>query len=71
MVGVTNSSWERGLDELMLADVVYHFNSSVEPVAGFLEANKILMLICFKDFQTFIRRLKSSLREIKSSTAQH
>jgi steroid delta-isomerase-like uncharacterized protein len=35
----TNPHWKKTWDELMSADVVYHFNSAAKPIVG-LEANK-------------------------------
>lgn len=50
----TKPNWRRVWDELMAADVIYHFNSSAESIVG-LKKTKNSMLIYFKDFQTCIK----------------
>jgi predicted ester cyclase len=45
----TNPGWEKVWDEVMAADVVYHFNSSPEPIVG-LAANKAFNASLFQGF---------------------
>ncbi len=45
----TNPEWRGVWDELMTTDVVYHFNSSAEPLVG-LEANKEFNADLFRGF---------------------
>ncbi|AFY39210.1 protein of unknown function DUF1486 [[Leptolyngbya] sp. PCC 7376] len=45
----TSPNWREVWDELMADDVVYHFNSSAEPIVG-LEANKEFNTDLFQGF---------------------
>jgi predicted ester cyclase len=55
----TNPDWKQVWDELMSVDVVYHFNSSPQPIMG-IEANKAFNASLFKGFpdihQTIFQR---------------
>lgn len=58
----TNSNWEKVWDELMAADVVYHFNSSAEPVVG-LEANKEFNADLFQGFPDIYQTIEDVVAE--------
>ncbi len=58
----TNSSWREVWDELMPADVVYHFNSSAEPVVG-LEANKEFNADLFQGFPDLHQTIEDVIAE--------
>ena len=58
----TNPDWEKVWDELMSLDVVYHFNSSAEPIIG-LEANKEFNAGLFVGFPDIKQRLKDTIAE--------
>ncbi len=58
----TNSNWEKTWDELMSADVVYHFNSAAEPIVG-LEANKTFNESLFQGFPDIYHTMEDVIAE--------
>lgn len=58
----TNPDWEKVWDELMSPDVVYHFNSSAEPIIG-LEANKEFNVNLFVGFPDIKQKLEDAIAE--------
>jgi predicted ester cyclase len=58
----TNPNWHKTWDELMSLDVVYHFNSTAEPIAG-LEANKAFNESLFQGFPDIHHRIEDVVAE--------
>jgi predicted ester cyclase len=58
----TNPNWRKIWDELMTADVVYHFNSSAEPVVG-LQANKAFNADLFQGFPDLHQTIEDVIAE--------
>jgi len=58
----TNVEWRKVWDELMSPDVVYHFNSSAEPITG-LEANKEFNLSLFEGFPDIKQHIEDVIAE--------
>ncbi|NJO78268.1 MAG: ester cyclase [Cyanobacteria bacterium RM1_2_2] len=58
----TNPNWKQTWDELMSADVVYHFNSTAEPIVG-LEANKAFNEDLFQGFPDIHQALEDVIAE--------
>lgn len=58
----TNSNWRAVWDEMMTDDVVYHFNSSPEPIVG-LEANKEFNVGLFEGFPDLAQKIEDVLVE--------
>lgn len=57
-----NQGWEKIWDELMAADVVYHFNSNATPIIG-LEANKAFNFGLFEGFPDIQHRIEDVIVE--------
>ena len=58
----TMPNWERVWDELMSTDVIYHFNSSPEPIIG-LEANKEFNAGLFQGFPDIKQTIEDVMAE--------
>lgn len=58
----TNPGWQKAWDELMSADVVYHFNSATEPIVG-LEANKAFNESLFQGFPDIHHTMEDVIAE--------
>ena len=58
----TMPNWERVWDELLSSDIIYHFNSSPEPVVG-LEANKEFNAGLFQGFPNIKQTIKDVVAE--------
>ena len=58
----TMPNWERVWDESMSANVVYHFNSSPEPIIG-LEANKEFNISLFQGFPDIKQTIEDVIAE--------
>jgi steroid delta-isomerase-like uncharacterized protein len=58
----TNSNWTKVWEHLMSADVIYHFNSSPEPIVG-LEANKAFNASLFQGFPDIHHEIKDTIAE--------
>ncbi len=58
----TNPNWQKTWDELMSADVMYHFNSAAEPIVG-LEANKVFNESLFQGFPDIHHRIEDVIAE--------
>ncbi|MEO1297453.1 MAG: ester cyclase [Cyanobacteria bacterium J06636_16] len=58
----TNPDWETVWDELMATDVVYHFNSQVEPIVG-LDANKAFNASLFVGFPNIQHTIEDVITE--------
>lgn len=58
----TNASWQLTWNELVADDVVYHFNSSAEPVVG-LEANKAFNAELFVGFPDLHQTIETMIAE--------
>ena len=58
----TNPDWEKVWDELMSPDIVYHFNSSADPIIG-LEANKEFNASLFVGFPDIRQKIKDVIAE--------
>ncbi|MBW4550668.1 MAG: ester cyclase [Aphanocapsa sp. GSE-SYN-MK-11-07L] len=58
----TNPGWEKIWDQVMAADVVYHFNSSPEPIVG-LEANKAFNASLFEGFPDIKQTIEDVVSE--------
>jgi len=54
--------WEQIWDELMVPDVVHHFNSQTEPIVG-LEANKAFNASLFRGFPDIKHRIEDVIAE--------
>ena len=55
-------NWHRIWDELMSADVVYHFNSAAEPIVG-LDANKTFNESLFQGFPDIYQSIGDMVAE--------
>lgn len=58
----TKPNWRRVWDELMAADVIYHFNSSAESIVG-LEKNKEFNADLFQGFPDLHQTIEDVLTE--------
>ena len=58
----TMPNWEKVWDESMSANVVYHFNSSLEPIVG-LEANKEFNVTLFQGFPDIKQTIQDIITE--------
>lgn len=58
----TMPNWERVWDELMSTDVIYHFNSSPEPIIG-LKANKEFNASLFQGFPDIKQTIEAVIAE--------
>jgi steroid delta-isomerase-like uncharacterized protein len=58
----TNPNWQKTWDELMSADVIYHFNSAAAPIVG-LEANKLFNEGLFQGFPDIHHRMEDLIGE--------
>jgi predicted ester cyclase len=58
----TNSGWEKVWDELVDDKIVYHFNSSAEPIVG-LEANKQFNVALFQGFPDIKQKIEDVVTE--------
>lgn len=58
----TKPNWKKTWDELMVSDVIYHFNSSSEAVVG-LEANKEFNADLFKGFPDLHQTIEDVVAE--------
>ena len=58
----TMPNWERVWERSMSADVIYHFNSSPEPIAG-LEANKEFNIDLFQGFPDLKQTIEDVIAE--------
>ena len=58
----TMPNWEQVWDELMSTDVIYHFNSSPEPIIG-LEANKKFNASLFQGFPDIKQTIEDVIAE--------
>lgn len=58
----TNPNWKKTWDELMSADVVYHFNSASEPIVG-LEVNKTFNENLFQGFPDIHQSIEDVIAE--------
>ena len=58
----TMPNWERVWDESMSENVVYHFNSSLEPIVG-LEANKEFNVTLFQGFPDIKQTIQDIITE--------
>ena len=58
----TMPNWERVWNESMSANVVYHFNSSPEPIIG-LEANKEFNVSLFQGFPNIKQTIQDTVAE--------
>ncbi|NJO75570.1 MAG: ester cyclase [Leptolyngbyaceae cyanobacterium RM1_406_9] len=58
----TNPNWQTTWDELMNADVVYHFNSAAEPIIG-LAANKTFNKSLFQGFPDIRQTMEDIVAE--------
>jgi steroid delta-isomerase-like uncharacterized protein len=58
----TNPNWKKTWDELMSTDVIYHFNSSPEPIVG-LEANKAFNASLFQGFPDIHYEIEDTIAE--------
>jgi predicted ester cyclase len=58
----TNPGWEKVWDQVMAADVVYHFNSSPQAIVG-LEANKAFNASLFQGFPNIKQTIEDVVAE--------
>lgn len=58
----TNPGWEKVWDQVMAVDVVYHFNSSPEPIVG-LAANKAFNASLFQGFPNIKQIIEDVISE--------
>lgn len=58
----TNATWQQAWDELVADDIVYHFNSSAEPVVG-LENNKAFNAELFDGFPDLHQTIETVVAE--------
>lgn len=58
----TRADWEKVWDELLSPDIVYHFNSSPEPIVG-LEANKAFNVGLFEGFPNIRQTIEDVVAE--------
>jgi predicted ester cyclase len=58
----TNPNWQQIWDELMVADVIHHFNSSPQPIIG-LEANKVFNASLFQGFPNIQQTIEDTIAE--------
>jgi len=58
----TNANWQQAWNELVAEDIVYHFNSSPDPVVG-LEANKAFNAELFEGFPDLHQTIETMISE--------
>lgn len=58
----TNPNWEKTWDELASPDLIYHFNSTAQPIVG-LKANKEFNKSLFQGFPNIRQKIEDMLAE--------